>query len=310
MNDISDNKTLTSSYTGYQAIYADGSKTQLPLSAAAGIYIDNGNNVAICWKLHSEHTVVAAELFAIKQALVHIKGYPCSDRVVVLTDSMTSCQKIVAGNSSYAAVVTDIKELLYQLNKKRLVVVQWVRAHCEISGNEAADKVAKLRHMNNRTELYHLETEEVNLKLAKKYIARWNQYWKTEVNRTQKGKHLASIQDNIQYNPWVCLANRKEEVILARLCTGHAATEAYRARFSMIDSNLCVTCATEDNIEHVLLDCQKYLHERNQLIYNLRQNDILDLSVKLLLGGNTRDKSKIIKATLQFLRQTGLIDKL
>ena len=54
-------------------IYSDGSKrTGNNISTASGIYIKEGNILG-CWKLNPSHSVIAAELFAIEQALRYVE---------------------------------------------------------------------------------------------------------------------------------------------------------------------------------------------------------------------------------------------
>ena len=301
-------------YNQYLQIYTDGSKVQHPeISTASGMYIAT-QQLAVCWKLHAEHTVVAAELFAIKQALIYVHEHlaQTNTRIVIITDSLTSCNIIKAYNSSYGIISNDIKKLLYELNTKRTVKIQWVRSHIGIQGNEIADKTAKLGHKNNKTELYHLEQEELQNILKNRYMAFWNENWKKEVTAQQKGFFLLDIQGDVKYNSWVCMDNRRSEVVLARLRTGHAATRAYLNRFSLSDSNQCNSCGAEETIRHILIACNKYQHERNMLLMKISNYNIPNFSVRSLLGGEgkTTDKQSIVKATMNYIKNIGKMDEL
>ena len=67
--------------------------------------------LAVGWKLHAEHAVVPAELFAIKQALIYIHEHsaPVSTRIVIIF--WTSCSIIKSYNSSYGPMVVSLMTL-------------------------------------------------------------------------------------------------------------------------------------------------------------------------------------------------------
>ena len=310
---ITDGKELTEMYKQYLQIFTDGSKVQQPeTSTSLGIYIKQ-NQIAKCWKIRAEHSVVAAELFAIMQALLYIKEHPPSSSLaIVFTDSMASCNIIKAYNCSYDITSNHIKELLYELNKRFSVKLHWVKAHCGIYGNEVADRTAKLGHKNNKTELYPLEQEEIQTLIQHCFLTHWNSYRKNEVLRSHKGTHLWNIQSEIKYNNFVFMKNRRHEVTLARLRLGHAATKSYLYRFKLSDSNECDNCGAEETIEHVLTECPQYQHQRNKLITEIREYNLPNLSVRSLLGGEGKveDKRYIIKATIDYIRRIGKIEAL
>ena len=164
----------------------------------------------------------------------------------------------------------------------------WVKAYSGINGNEVAVRVAKLGHRNNKSELHHLEHEEMQIMLKRQHMTAWCNYWKTEVAKSQKGIHLLEIQDSVKFNNWVFMNNRREEVVLSRLRTGHAATKVYLHRFGWSHESKCDNCDAEDTIKHLLLDCPKYIHDRNKLIGDLAKYNLQNFNLKTLLGGEGR----------------------
>ena len=60
-------------YTEFEELYTDGSRVNSPVnSTASGLYIKN-KRIDQCWKLAPTHTVMAAELYAIDQALLYVE---------------------------------------------------------------------------------------------------------------------------------------------------------------------------------------------------------------------------------------------
>ena len=52
--------------------------------------------------------------------------------------------------------------------------------------------------------------------------------------------------------------DRKTEVILTRLTTGHVELNAYLYRFNMCITDECNFCKVPEDVEHYLMHCHKY----------------------------------------------------
>ena len=86
------------------------------------------------YRLHSDHSVVFSELFAIRQALEHIEGNTGCN-YLVFSDSQAVLQLIASNSISYVSIVGQIKRLLRNLNQGEKVLLHWVRVHRNIQGN-------------------------------------------------------------------------------------------------------------------------------------------------------------------------------
>lgn len=98
--------------------------------------------------------------------------------------------------------------------------------------------------------------------------------------------------------------NRRTDVAITRLCTGHAGVGEHLARFGMLESSICDACNVVDSIEHFLLHCQKYQHER--AIFKVEIGRVVrpaDFTVKNLLGGGDKSNAekRMIRKLAKFL---------
>ena len=100
--------------------------------------------------------------------------------------------------------------------------------------------------------------------------------------------------------------DRKTEVILTRLRTGHMDLNAYLYRFDMCYTDECSFCKIYEDVEHYLMHCHKYSASRLILFDRLRSLGLEELSVGVILGGGCsgpRQRS-ILRATAAFVKRT------
>ena len=121
----------------YTRIYTDGSATDAIQDGGAGsiIYLPNGDTIESATATGKHCTNYSAEVKALSQgaqAILDIVGNHKED-VVFLTDSK-SVLYALARHGEYEPRVK-----LSKLIESRRVVLQWIPAHCGISGNEKDD---------------------------------------------------------------------------------------------------------------------------------------------------------------------------
>lgn len=299
-----------SNLSGFKKLFTDGSKiTEPAISVSAGLFFSD-HSTAISWKIHPQHTVVAAELYAIWKCLQYIDLY-IIENCVVFTDSMTSLQMIGGKSRTYLDTVNKIRNLMIQLNKTREVVLHWVKAHIGIPGNETADKVANLGHNNDRSTLYDLHKEEFYNNLHHGFVQYWHQNWKDACETEGKGTFLRNIKNDIRLDGPVDTGSRKMDAILFRLRLGHAGLNKYLHKIGKSNTDLCTYCGDQETIEHFLVKCDEYYDQRSRLFMNI--TDIIKfpperLTVKLLLGGEDfpiKVNRQITKALSFFVKNTG-----
>ena len=136
---------LACKYSDYYYCYTDGSKILHGVPSVACAMYFPGKSKISCWKLHPNKSVMFSELLAIKNALIFIKLYT-TQNYVVFTDSKSSTSLITSCSPTYIEIVNDIQNILVDVNVNRRVVIQWIKGHSSIPGNDVADRAAKLGH--------------------------------------------------------------------------------------------------------------------------------------------------------------------
>jgi len=179
---------IENEYPNHVELYTDGSKHENG-SVAAALYIPT-LDLAAGWRLNPRHTILGAELFGIHKALEFINTNTAiqTNNIIILTDSLSSLHLI--NNKTrppYRQIVHSIQTLANQCANERQVVLQWVKSHMGVRGNEIVDKVANKSHTNDKSALTNLEYEEAQLELKEKFQKVWNVEWKRRVEVSNTG---------------------------------------------------------------------------------------------------------------------------
>ena len=129
-----------------------------------------------------------AELKAIRSALQTISedcnnpNPPCVNNIVIFTDSQSAIQAIAQMQHHKQPIVTDILTTANKLHNQNDVEIsiQWIPGHCDIPGNDRADKLARQgtsKTQHDEQVSYATSKQIVQTKSRKIWHDRWARGW-------------------------------------------------------------------------------------------------------------------------------------
>ena len=268
-------------------IYTDGSKSD----AGVGFAVVSSDSIEQR-KMPSYSSVFSSELGAISLALSKIPLHPFR-KYAVYTDSQSALQAIDSFNAKHPGV-RAIQENIHLLHEKRIeVILCWSPGHVGIKGNESADRAAKAAALSSSTRINKCYYKDIKNLFQNKLDEKWYQEWSLIQNNK-----LQSIKSTIK--PWstAIQKNRSHEVTLCRLRIGHTRLTHGHLMANQDPPN-CNECQTRLTVQHILLNCPKYLGPRRKYFGSSPE-------LKIVLGD---DEISIIKL-FRFLDETDLFKEI
>merc|ERR1711895_406326 len=201
------------------------------------VYVVNDTTYKVRLTRHS--SVFSAELFAILKSLRYVNN-SADSKFVIFCDSLSAIESI-KNNKNKNALNIKINQILGGIHDKS-IVFEWVPSHCNIPGNELADKAAK-----EATEERYIHRLPLN-------VAGFNSIVRP------KPSHLYRIKPKLGDWKSSYRDNRRKEVVLSRMRTGTCRYQSqhYYKIGNTNPMNKCNLCGVANNIEHVILSCPKW----------------------------------------------------
>ena len=145
----------------------------------------------------------------------------------------------------------DLQEALFKTaNQCKRCVIQWVPSHCDIHGNEEADKLAKegaKLPQNNTCATY----EETKTLIKKKYRKKWEK------------EHPGHNNEDAYHK-----LGREEQVLIFRLRTGHNRLRHHLFNKMKIGTTDLCNCGTAAmTAEHLMQECPTF-EEQRKLVWS------------------------------------------
>ncbi|MEW8548241.1 MAG: reverse transcriptase domain-containing protein [Candidatus Thiodiazotropha sp.] len=294
-------KHIQNHYWGALQIFTDGSK-------------DTENNKTGCafvipsiqfskkFQLNSNLTVYTSELIAIMKALEWIiENRP--DRVVILTDSLSSIQSISSGSSGTRQDILD--EVLLRIHKVLILNIRlemdWCPAHCGIAGNESADQAAKLALTKGKVLDILPAPKEIYPIIKAKIRANWAQDWHN--HRGFRHQISAVLPTRLtQYSD-----DRQLDRVFTRLRMGVNGLKGNNLLYSGADP-LCDFCGGVEDTDHYIFRCMAHSGPRAKLLSTLQSLAYTGGLVSTeLLGTNSLE---VRAAVFQYIKDTNYESKI
>ena len=200
-----------------------------------------------------------AELTAIEHALTMATDKPEQKKIRIITDSRSAVQKLeylIHNNKPDTRTKNNIQGLLEKMphNDQHLTMV-WCPGHCNIDGNERADKCA------NEGSKLPQESVSHSFNTAKAVIRRHLK--DPPIEHPLANKVYTNGPD--RRKPMDKGLNREQQVTISRLCSGHHTQLNYwRKKTDLTSDDKCRLCGTApETIQHIMEECPGMNDSRN-----------------------------------------------
>lgn len=244
------NKALATidTYSDTVNIYTDASKTLENKTAAA--YCVPTVNVKHCARLNNNITIFAAELTALKLAVLWVIN-TLQENVTIFSDSLSCLQALSSGKSSCRPnLLLEVQHLVSTYTGN--ITFVWIPSHVGITGNELADRLANSATLHAEIELdIGFELSEAYQAVTVYNIQQWQVQWDTDTT----GRHYNQIESTVSTRVKYSNKCRRTEVTITRLRLGKCKLNYYMHKINKHPTGLCSICNKDETVTHFLLEC-------------------------------------------------------
>ena len=299
-------------------IFTDGSAQGNPGPVGSGVVIKMkgvlSTPIKLAKAITSHGSCYEGEIAAIKLGTdFAINNIGSANKLYIYSDSQSAIKSIIRQDreSFHDETIYQIRlnliELSFRFDQIKLI---YCPAHKGINENEMADSLAKVAakkatHLQTKSDLSQSDIQSANKQVT---INKWARRW--ENSKFNKYKEIVpAICKNSLKNRMrqIKYTTRKSVSKIFRLKSGHSMLNGHKSKIVLETSPLCDVCKKKETPVHYLLECTKYMKERNIFLNNisstLSKNNIVPINVtfETLLGEQnfSNEDSKIIREELQ-----------
>ena len=238
-------------------MYTDGSKTTIGTGGAVCVFsVKNQEYNSFQFKINKLCSVFTAEMKAIRNALksiISIKNSSCT----IYSDSKSSLLALNQFNPKIE-LLKEIHGLIYKISfqNSTLLTFCWIPSHCGITGNEHADKYAKLAANVPRECILPISASDMKPHIKNQIFSFWSQEWNSLTHNKLKNNG-AKIEEKSFNNFYL----RIDEIKFTRLRLGHTRL-THSHFFNGNIAPICAECQTPYTVNHILCRCPRFENER------------------------------------------------
>ena len=237
-------------HEGSTLIFTDGSKSDV--GVGYGVVSPDFNKAG---RLPDQSSIFTAECYGILIALKEIASHS-GDDYVICSDSLSVLQAIGHFNLLHP-IILEILEWLHLLKiSGNTVSFCWSPAHVGVTGNEAADSLAKAAASRCDITNCALPVNDMFPVVRSAILDSWKFTWELE---HQKMKEIANSIFPWKYSPMT----RQREVILSRLRIGHTRL-THGFLMSGDHQPFCEDCLVPLTVRHLMIECPSLSDQRER----------------------------------------------
>ena len=310
---------------GAPVVFTDGSAlgNPGPTGAAAICYPEGIKSEPISIKeaVAKLSTSYNGELHGIKLATEFIKSHTFNQhhtQVHILSDCQSAITSISSRDThkSHQNCIDDIHRNVQVLRSRDITVnLHWVAGHVDLAGNEIADQAAKQAANEASTSQLPFTTSKSTITgiITRAARNKWQRGW---TNGTA-GRELHDIHPKVPTRKYYQPGNRKDEVKLIRIRSGHASLKDQLHKLKLAETPECDCGLDRQTINHVLLHCPNLNTPREKLkntidyTYHQHNTPIWERTVSLQdtiwpQHSNKNTSIAVTQALQVFLRNTSI----
>ena len=268
---------VEANYNNALICYTDGSKIENKTGFGFGITELDSVIVSDTGQLGPKNSVFQAEITAIKHcadAAIELH----SANIIIYSDSQAALSALENHKIKHKTV-EDCVVSLNNLAKSKTVVLKWVKAHNDITGNELADQLAKDGTTNtvNKVEIPPPPSWAKH-KIAQFIGEKWSERWNSK-DEYRQTKMWFDIYDK-GVTSFLLKLNRIDLGLAIQLLTGHNRLNRHESLVTPGTNPKCRKCDEgEETSFHILGFCKDLSYERYQTFGEWYVNDPLFLTV-------------------------------
>ena len=273
------------------AAFTDGSLLAGRSGSGAYLEIEATPFLSISERLN-RCTVFQSELRAICMTSEMLLDLGMTDKPVFFHVDSESALNAIGKNVIKSRLVEVTRDTLNELATRTPVALQWVKAHVNIRGNEAADKAAKKGSASRRLERSDIAAPRTEMKNHIRALR--DQEWKSEWQLRPDCRQTKLFIDGPDCNIWKAIKNLRHKEVSAtvRFLSGHTFLNRHnvvikhKLRGPEADHHEDATCRLceeeEETPSHLVTSCPAICQQRLSHLFSTELDSPPSWSKRLL----------------------------